>query len=349
MTRPSHHRPDGGFRAPWLSDGEARRGLGALLRWQWQRLTSPPAPDPPPADFPTSAPTPALHRAAPGEIRATWLGHATFLVQVGPVTVLTDPVFSHRASPLRFAGPARYLPPALDIGALPPLDAVILSHDHYDHLDEQSVTALHRRFGEALTWVTPLGYREWFASRSVERVVELDWWDSVEVGGEGGTGMEITAAPAQHWTRRGLATNRRLWASFGLRGAHGSVYFGGDSGYFPGYAEIGARLGPFDLTLLPIGAYEPRWFMRPSHMNPEEAVRAYGDLGARGAFVGMHWGTFRLTDEPPLEPPARARAAWRRAGLPDADYREPGIGGTVALRVGGRSAAGNGAPTGPTG
>lgn len=326
---PSHHRPDGGFRTPWF-ESDPHPGLRDLLRWRWERLRSP-LPSPDPEAIPRGVPDPAPRRAAAGEIRATWLGHASFLLQIGPATVLTDPVFSHRASPFSFAGPARFVPAPLAVDALPPVDAVVLSHDHYDHLDEGSVRALRARFGDGLTWITPLGYRDWFAARGVRRVVELDWWEAagVEVAPE--VRLEVTATPAQHWTRRGWAMNRRLWASFALRAADASVYFGGDSGWFDGYGEIGRRTGPFDLTLMPVGAYEPRWFMRFAHMNPEEAVWAYGALGGRGGFVGMHWGTFRLTDEAVLEPPERTRAAWAEAGWPDADLHEPGIGGTVRI------------------
>lgn len=330
---PSHHAPGGGFRTPWF-DEEPRRGFLDLLRWRWQRLRSP-LPPPRPDEVPRGAPDPAPHRSTPDEIRATWLGHASFLLQIGPVTVLTDPVFGHRASPVSFAGPTRLVPAPLAVADLPPVDAVVLSHDHYDHLDEGSVRGLRERFGDALTWVTPLGYADWFADRGVRRIVELDWWESAGVESESGASVEVTATPAQHWTRRGWAINRRLWASYALRTDAAAVYFGGDSGWFDGYGEIGRRTGPFDLVLMPVGAYEPRWFMREAHMNPEEAVRAYRALGERGGFVGMHWGTFQLTDEALLEPPKRTRAAWSEAGLPTGDLHEPGIGGTVRVRLDG--------------
>jgi N-acyl-phosphatidylethanolamine-hydrolysing phospholipase D len=322
-----------------------------MLRWSWERVWNPPPPDPPATAIPGGVPRPAVPRASPDEIRITWVGHATFLIQIGSLNLLTDPVFSERATPVSRLGPRRLVPPALRVEDLPPIDLVILSHSHYDHLDAPSVDRLRDRFGDALEWITPLGYEEWFRDRDVTRVRELDWWESTSLSGPTPDGkvphagpegpdsslpdpgtVRVTACPAQHWCRRGLRTNERLWASFALRtqGGH-ALYFGGDSGYFKGYREIGARLGPFHAALLPIGAYEPRWFMKTSHMNPKEAVRAYRDLGGTGGFIGMHWGTFRLTDEAVLEPPARTRSAWADAGLSDDDLHLPGVGGTVEL------------------
>jgi N-acyl-phosphatidylethanolamine-hydrolysing phospholipase D len=216
---------------------------------------------------------------------------------------------------------------------VPPVDAVLLSHDHYDHLDRPTVQALHERYGDDLTWLTPLGFRGWFEALGVRRVEERDWWDDVALPGGR---YRAVCLPARHWTRRTPGgTNRRLWASWAvvptLRAGGCRVYFGGDSGYHPAYEQIGADLGPFDVSLLPIGAYEPRWFMEPAHMNPEEAVRAYRDLGARGAFVAAHWGTFRLTDEPPFEPPERVREAWRLVGLPEEDLHVLRHGETLRL------------------
>jgi N-acyl-phosphatidylethanolamine-hydrolysing phospholipase D len=330
--RPAHHGPDGKYRIPWpLEVADARAG-GGVLRWQMERMRARLPPNPPASALPLAAGDVARPRAEPGEIRLTWIGHASFLLQIGGRNVLLDPHFGPRASPFRFIGPKRFVPPGLALDALPPIDAVLLSHDHYDHLDEWSVRQLHRRFGDAVRWIAPLGHAAWLQAVGIGNVADVDWWDAVDLPGADGA-LTVTCAPAQHWTRRRLREyNDRLWGSFALRTASGrSVYFGGDSGYFRGYAEIAERLGPFDAVLMPIGAYEPRWFMAPAHMNPEEAVRAYGDLGSRGAFVPMHWGTFRLTDEDPLEPPVRIRAAWADAGLPPDDLHVLRHGETLVL------------------
>jgi N-acyl-phosphatidylethanolamine-hydrolysing phospholipase D len=194
---------------------------------------------------------------------------------------------------------------------------VLLSHDHYDHLDQGTVRGLHARFGDSLRWLAPLGYRRWFATRGITRLTELDWWDEAALDAPAGE-LRVRCLPAQHWTSRSpFSRMSRLWCSWSVTGPARSVYFGGDSGWFPDFPLIGERAGPFDLSLLPVGAYEPRWFMRASHMNPEDSVRAFVELGGAGTFGGMHWGTFRLTDEDPLEPPRRTREAWVAAGLPE--------------------------------
>jgi N-acyl-phosphatidylethanolamine-hydrolysing phospholipase D len=298
-------------------EGGAKRSQWQLLQWMGERVLRGRAPNPKPGDLPLARSDVAQPRAPAGEMRVTWVGHSTFLIQAGGLNLLTDPHWSLRASPSQRFGPARLVPPAVAWEALPPIDAVLLSHDHFDHLDEGTVRGLHGRFGAAVRWVTPLGYAEWFAGVGIRGITEMDWWDEAELPG----GVRVTCAPAQHWTRRGVREfNDRLWGSFALRLPDGrGIYFAGDSGYWNGYGEIGRRVGPFDVVLMPVGAYEPRWFMKPAHMNPEEAVRAYRELGGRGAFVPMHWGTFRLTDEDPLEPPVRTRAAWAAAGLDAGD------------------------------
>jgi N-acyl-phosphatidylethanolamine-hydrolysing phospholipase D len=333
FRRPAVRDADGRFAHPWPVAGEANRGFGALLRWQAQRLRSGRSATPEAHEFHRARPAIALPRAAPGEARLTWVGHATFLVQIDGMNILTDPVWSRRASPLQWAGPTRITEPGIPLDVLPPIDAVFLSHDHYDHLDVPTVRALHARHGDTVSWITPLGYAAWLRRLGIRNVTELDWWEHAAIHMEAGV-LNVRALPAQHWTRRTpLDERRRLWASFSLRAGDGpAIYFCGDSGYFAGFREIAEAEGPFAACMLPIGAYDPRWFMKPAHMSPEEAVRAYLDLGGTGTFTGMHWGTFQLTDEPPLEPPWRARTAWQEADLPAADLWLPMHGETRLLQ-----------------
>lgn len=278
-------------------------------------------------------------RAPEDELHITWVGHASFLIQIGGMNLLTDPQWSKRASPFSFMGPARFVPPGVLWEVLPPIDAVLISHDHYDHLDDATVRRLHERFGDAVHWFVPLEYRSWFSSRGIRRIIEMDWWEEAALaipaataGPSDGAGhgdsnarrsaagpLRVVALPCQHWTARTpFDRQSKLWASWAVIAPNGrSVYFGGDSGYFPEYPRIREQIGTFDALMLPIGAYEPRWFMKPVHMNPEEAVQTYIDLGATGTLLPMHWGTWRLTDEDPLEPPISMEAAWRMAGLPE--------------------------------
>jgi N-acyl-phosphatidylethanolamine-hydrolysing phospholipase D len=246
----------------------------------------------------------------------TWVGHSTFLIQIGGLNVLTDPMWSEFASPVRVIGPRRYAAPGIALNDLPPIDLVVQSHDHYDHLDLPTVRTLARRFPEA-RWLTPVGLGRWLERRGVRYIRELDWWDEAETDE-----LRVGAVPAQHFSGRGPRRNRALWCGWTLRalGVDRAAYFVGDTGYFPAFGEIADRRGPFDAVAMPVGAYDPRWFMRPAHLDPEEAVRAYQELAGRQPgrplhCVAMHWGTFKLTEEPLLEPPERLRAAWETAAL----------------------------------
>ncbi len=238
---------------------------------------------------------PQVAAGATGVPRVTWLGHATVLIEYLGTTVLTDPMLTERASPLSFAGPLRVTPPALSLAELPPIDYVVISHNHYDHLDRPSAEAI----GNRATWLVPLGYRELLARWGIDKVVELDWWQSHEEGL-----VSITATPGQHWTARGLFDRyRALWAGWSIRIGDFKAYYAGDTGYNDTqFKEIGDRLGPFDLGLIPIGGYRPRWFMRDMHVEPEESVRIHQDVRARLS-IGVAWGAFPLTAEPIDEPP----------------------------------------------
>lgn len=323
----AHHRPGGGFRNPWRLDGDdvpALKAAGWLLSYAFKRR----APD---------APTPRVNLEGallagpigPGRARVAWLGHTTCLVQFAGANVLTDPVFSRRASPFSFAGPERQVELPLDPDALPPVHVVLLSHDHYDHLDRPSVERLQKR--DRPLFVTPLGLGErlrgWLGDGV--RVVDLDWWQWIEVHG-----LRFHAAPARHFSGRSTSDrDHTLWASFFLETDGGpTVYFAGDSGYGPHFAQVHERLGAADLALVPIGAYDPRWFMRRVHMDPEEAVRAFVDTGAR-RMLATHWGTFVLTEEPLDEPPRRLAAEAARQGLAERVHVLP-VGGTLDVRAG---------------
>jgi N-acyl-phosphatidylethanolamine-hydrolysing phospholipase D len=240
----------------------------------------------------------------------TWIGHSTLLVQLDGLNVLTDPQWSERSSPLSWAGPRRLAPPGIAFEALPPIHVVVISHDHYDHLDLPTVRRLAAAHDPL--FLVPLGLKAWLAERGVVNVRELDWWGSHVQGP-----VRFVCVPAQHWSQRALGEmNPRLWASWAAIGPTRRLYVSGDTGYFAGFREAGERLGPFDLVALPIGAYLPSDMMRWNHTTPEEAVQAFEDLRGR-VLLGVHWGTFDLSDEPLDEPPVRMRAEARRRGIPD--------------------------------
>jgi L-ascorbate metabolism protein UlaG (beta-lactamase superfamily) len=257
----------------------------------------------------------ALLRTAPavGEPpRITWIGHASFLVQVDGLSILIDPVFFDTISGFI----RRNVPAAVQPADLPRIDATLITHNHYDHLDLRSVKAANAKVvaGEGLLKVIGM------------RGAELGWWQSHALSPT----VRVAFVPSQHWSRRTpFDTNETLWGGFVIESAKARIYHSGDTAWFDGFKEIGKRFPGIGAALLPIGAYDPAWFMERQHMNPEQAAQAFCDLGAR-TFVAMHWGTFKLTDEPLDEPPQRLRAEWARRGLPEGALRIPAIGETVS-------------------
>ncbi|MGW3493689.1 MBL fold metallo-hydrolase [Streptomyces sp. NPDC001020] len=260
-----------------------------------------------------------LPRVDARTIAVSWAGHASWVVRIGGLTVLTDPVWSRRI----LGTPARVTPVGITWSALPPIDAVVISHNHYDHLDAPTV----RRLPCDTPVFAPAGLARWFRRRRFTRVTELDWWEGAELGG-----VRFDFVPAHHWSKRTLTdTCTSLWGGWVLTASDGQrVYFAGDTGYGHWFERIGRRYPGIDLALMPIGAYDPRWWLSDVHCDPEEAVRATADLGAR-RMAPMHWGTFVLSAEPVLEPLTRVRAAWERAGLAREDLWDLPVGASRVL------------------
>jgi len=317
-----HHTKDG-FTNIHSSD---EPGFLDFLKWRWQRLwqRTPRIGD---YRFPLAKNDPAFLRSNREKTTLTWIGHATVFLQVGGKNILTDPHFSERASPFQWIGPRRVVPPGVALDKLPGIDIVVISHDHYDSLDKGSIKRLYERNGGTSTrFFVPLGLKDWFADLGISNVVELDWWDSHDEGG-----LKIAAVPVHHWSKRGLISqNKTLWAGWVIGSANFRFFFCGDTAYKPLFKEIGSRLGPFDLSAIPIGAYEPRWFMRHHHISPEEAVQIHLDLRSRTS-VAIHWGTFILTDEPLDEPPLRLERALEEKGVPGEAFLVLAHGQTMVL------------------
>ncbi len=301
--RPWHHLPDGTFRNPPGSPKRLNRPpkMWRFLLRQLGRSIRPRVNIPLGHVIPPAEALADFHVTAPAD-SITWIGHACFLIRLAGKIILTDPYLTKHASPIRF-GPKRFVPPGIPISALPAIDVILLSHNHYDHLDDQGLRKLRHR--DRTTVMTPLGNAKFLTDKGFKEVIELDWHESSEIGE-----ITVTALPVIHWSQRNRSdTNKSLWSGFSIKaGQHLPFFFSGDSGYGPVFRELGDRYGPFDLAIVGIGAYEPRAIMQASHANPEEAVQMAVDLQAR-AVLGMHWGTVLLTEEPPFEPPGRFRAA----------------------------------------
>ncbi|MGZ5592780.1 MAG: MBL fold metallo-hydrolase [Usitatibacter sp.] len=302
--------------------------------WKWEELKEG-VPQPPPGGWkiPAMKADAAALRANTSAPTATWIGHAAFLVQLAGKNILFDPQFSERASPVQFAGPKRIVPLPITIEELPRIDVVLVSHNHYDHLDVDSVKKLAAQKPEGPLFIVPLGLKAWFAELGIERVEEHDWWQARDEGP-----LRITLVPVQHWSKRTLwDANKTLWGGWVVEGGGLRIIHTGDLGYSRDARDIGERLGPFDLALIPIGAYAPRWFMKTMHVDPAEALQVRSDLRARRA-IGMHWGTFEnLTDEPLDEPPAELAAKRAAAGLADDEFDVMKVGETRAIVPAGAS------------
>ena len=270
------------------------------------------------------------------EIEVTWLGHSTFIIRVGKAVVITDPIFSDRASPVSFAGPKRYIPHVIDYEKihefLPNIDAVVISHNHYDHLDEKSINLL----GNKPYYAVPLGLGKWFENEGIigEKVSELDWWQDIQLTSNDAKqrNIRLTALPSQHWSARGLFDrNKTLWASWLIEINGKRIWFAGDTGYNnQDFKQIGEAFD-IDMALIPIGAYEPRSFMKAQHVNPAEAVQIHQDIKAKYS-IGMHWGTFGLTAEAPIRPVEDLSEALKAANLSSDVFTTMKVGQTLRIR-----------------
>jgi len=361
FLQPSVHA-HGRFTNPW--DTWEARGVALLLKWQMTETDKSGIPSDKELDetLPVEkTDKDKLENPSEDQIQATWIGHATVLVQMEGLNVLTDPVFADRCSPFSFMGPKRFRPPPFPLAELPRIDVVVISHNHYDHLSLPDVL----KIGNKPLWVVPLGIKSWMNHNGITNVVELDWWHEhkLEVGGKQFT---LTSVPAQHWSKRTmLDTNLSLWCGWVVASPKLKFYFAGDTGYCTVFEQIGKKCGPFDLAAIPvssffflpsffedlggflnvclfaclpffsflcwqIGAYEPGWFLKPQHVNPEEAVLVHRDVKAKKS-LGIHWGTFTLAFEHYLEPPQRLKAALQANGIPEEDFFVTRHGETVVI------------------
>ncbi|GAA6013550.1 hypothetical protein JCM11491_002704 [Sporobolomyces phaffii] len=382
-----HHKPGGGFVNPWKSFDQQNMTPSTMwnMYQDWEKHPVPPPDRLPPLTVPEFTPPPSLSPAQleawSGDIKATFLGHACFLVEFPKranedrgLRVLFDPVWSHRCSPSQIVGPARVAAPPIKLEDIPHVDAVVISHNHYDHLDIKTLKHLYKaQPAGSIHFFAPLGNKEWFLSNIRCRdqdVSELDWRETRHLtlrrgpGGDAGSEvlaagdgddddarLRVTALECQHFTGRGIFDrNDSLWASWTVESSRGGkVWFAGDTGYksiprgvgiedehkyphCPAFAEIGEREGPFDLSMIPIGAYDPRWFMSRVHCSPEDAVELHRETKSRRS-LGMHHSTWMLTCEPMDEPPKRLRKACDRYGISEQEFGVSGLGETRRFKV----------------
>jgi N-acyl-phosphatidylethanolamine-hydrolysing phospholipase D len=322
----AHHTPTG-FKNNYAQ--QVNKSFGDFIRWQWESWG---------LDKTASSPTPSVQAdlgllKTPTAPTVTWIGHATALVQASGLNVLIDPIFSERASPVQIFGPKRAQAPGVAMADLPNIDVVLISHNHYDHLDRISVAQLDEKAktaGKTTLFIVPLGLKAWFNGIGIDNVVELDWWEHHTV-----QGVEFHLTPVQHWSARSINDrSATLWGGWAVFGADFHWYYAGDTGYSRDFADTAKQFAPrqtealgggFDLALVPVGAYEPRWFMSQQHVNPMESVRIHQDVGAKRS-IGVHWGTFALTDEPLDQPPRDLVIARQALGVKEANFSVLAIG-----------------------
>ena len=320
-NKPKHHLTTGFRNYPPLPTASSK-GVLFYLRRVWGSFFFP---DVPPEHNLSEDEALKLLKSLDGEETITWLGHASFLLRIGKKTILIDPFLTDRASPLSWAGPKRYVPPGISVENLPPIDIILVSHNHYDHLDAETVETIANK--KHIQVVLPLGLKSFFIERGYQKVKELDWEEEILIDG-----ISIHSLPAVHDSIRSTSDkNKTLWCSWSIVTPAKRVFFAGDTGYSETiFKKIGEQRGPFDLALLPIGAYEPRELMWMSHINPEEAVTIGLELTAK-RLVAMHWGTINLSDEPPWEPPKRFVSAGLKAGFDQKNLWVMKIGETLAF------------------
>ena len=327
LASKAHHTPTG-FKNNYAQ--QVNKSFGDFLRWQWESWRMDKVPSSPAASVAADL---ALLKAPTTLPTVTWIGHGTALVQASGLNVLVDPIFSERASPIQIFGPKRAQPPGVAMADLPNIDVVLISHNHYDHLDRNSVAQLDEKAkaaGKTTLFLVPLGLKAWFNGIGIDSVIELDWWQNHSING-----VEFHLTPVQHWSARSVNDRSvTLWGGWTVLGTDFHWYYAGDTGYSRDFADTASMFaarqtealgGGFDLALIPIGAYEPRWFMSQQHVNPMESVRIHQDVKAKRS-IGVHWGTFQLTDEPLYQPPRDLAMARQALGVKEADFGVLAIG-----------------------
>jgi N-acyl-phosphatidylethanolamine-hydrolysing phospholipase D len=302
-----------------------KHGFSSLLRWKLglgphetpaipHAKTTPYVPDIAAPDYQR------IYNPDPDKIQITWIGHSTFLIQVEGINILTDPIFNSISSPFKGLGPKRQSPPGIPFDRLPVIDAVLQSHNHYDHLDLYTV----KKLGDKPKYFVPLKLGQWFHDQKILNYVEMDWWEASMF-----KGIRIVSVPTQHFSSRSINDgNKTLWSGWVLETKLGKIFFAGDTGYSPLFREIRDNLGPMRIALLPIGAYQPRWLMKPVHMDPPDAVSAHKDLQAEQS-IALHWGTFKLTDEPLGEPPIYLKKVMKEASMSEDSFLVMKLGETM--------------------